>query len=62
MDVSTAIPGLREPKTYLTPDPALNRASARRLGEQEPALVCCGHGAPLRDTQKFVDFCRVPPA
>jgi len=62
MDVLTAIPGLREPKTYLTPDPALNRASARRLGELEPALVCFGHGAPLRDTQKFVDFCRALPA
>jgi glyoxylase-like metal-dependent hydrolase (beta-lactamase superfamily II) len=57
MDVFTGIPGLREPKAILTPDPAANRASARRLGELEPSLVCFGHGAPLRDTRKFVDFC-----
>lgn len=62
MDVITAMPGLREPKTYLTPDPALNRASARRLGELEPALVCFGHGPPERDTRKFVEFCASLPA
>jgi hydroxyacylglutathione hydrolase len=56
MDVLTGIPGLQEPKPYLTPDPARNRESARRLGPLEPALVCFGHGAPLRDTPKFVDF------
>jgi glyoxylase-like metal-dependent hydrolase (beta-lactamase superfamily II) len=30
-----------------------NRESARRLAELEPALVCFGHGAPLRDTARF---------
>lgn len=58
MDVFTSIPGLREPKKALTPDPARNRQSARRLGELEPSLVCFGHGAPLRDTAKFTAFCR----
>ncbi len=62
MDVITAIPGLREPKIYFTPDPAVNRASARRLGELEPALVCFGHGPPERDTRKFVRFCASLPA
>ena len=62
MDVFTAIPGLREPKKSFTPDPARNRASARRLGELEPSLVCFGHGAPVRDTRKFVEFCRSLPA
>ena len=57
MDVLTGIPGLREPKTFLTPDPARNRESIRRLGQLEPQLVLFGHGAPLRDTPKFVDFC-----
>jgi hydroxyacylglutathione hydrolase len=57
MDVITGIPGLREPKPYLTPDPARNRESMRRLGPLEPTLVLFGHGAPLRDTKKFVDFC-----
>jgi len=57
MDTTTGIPGLREPKTYFTPDPAANRRSAKRLGRLEPSLVLFGHGAPLRDTRKFVDFC-----
>lgn len=56
MDTVTGIPGLREPKTFFTPDPARNRVSARKLAELEPALVCFGHGAPLRDTRKFVGF------
>jgi hydroxyacylglutathione hydrolase len=56
MDVLTGIPGLREPKPYLTPDPAENRRSAKRLGALEPRLVLFGHGAPLRDTRKFVEF------
>ena len=57
MDTTTGIPSLREPKAYFTPDPATNRRSAKRLGALEPALVLFGHGAPLRDTRKFVDFC-----
>lgn len=56
MDVITAIPGLQEPKTFLTPDPAENRRSARKLAPLEPKLVLFGHGAPLRDTKKFVEF------
>ena len=51
MDVVTGIPGLRLPKDFLTPDPARNRESAKRLGPLEPKLVLFGHGAPLRDTQ-----------
>jgi hydroxyacylglutathione hydrolase len=58
MDQLTLRRGLHEPKPYLTPDPALNRQSARRLAELEPALVCFGHGAPLRDTKRFVAFGR----
>jgi hydroxyacylglutathione hydrolase len=57
MDVVTGIPGLHEPKRYFTPDPARNRESAKRLGTLEPSLVLLGHGAPIRDTKKFVDFC-----
>ncbi|MGH2950701.1 MAG: MBL fold metallo-hydrolase [Solirubrobacterales bacterium] len=57
MDVVTAIPGLRLPKNFLTPDPARNRESAKQLGPLEPALVVFGHGAPLRDPRKFADFC-----
>jgi hydroxyacylglutathione hydrolase len=49
--------GLRLPPDYFTPDPAQNRRSAKRLGELEPRLVLVGHGPPLRDTRKFVEFC-----
>jgi hydroxyacylglutathione hydrolase len=53
---------LREPPRVLTHDMALNRESARRLGELEPALVLFGHGPPLRDTDRFVRFSRsLPP-
>jgi hydroxyacylglutathione hydrolase len=56
MDVVTGLPGLREPKGFLTPDPERNRRSAKKLAPLEPKLVLFGHGAPLRDTRKFVDF------
>ena len=56
MDIATGMPGLREPKRFLTSDPARNRRSARRLAPLEPKLVAFGHGAPLRDTRKFVEF------
>jgi len=55
-DVYTLIPGLRTPKDYFTPDPAENRRSARKLAALEPKLVLFGHGPPVRDTKKFVDF------
>ena len=61
MDVLTGIPGLRLPKPFLTPDPDRNRESAKRLGALEPKLVLFGHGAPLRDTRKFVGFCASLP-
>jgi hydroxyacylglutathione hydrolase len=57
MDLITTIPGLREPKGYFAADAAENRRSAKRLAELEPALVLFGHGAPLRDPRKLVDFC-----
>lgn len=62
MDVLTGLPGLREPKPYLTPDPVENRRSIRKLGALEPSLVLFGHGAPLRDTAKFVKFVEGLPA
>jgi glyoxylase-like metal-dependent hydrolase (beta-lactamase superfamily II) len=56
MNLLTMVPGLREPPDFFTPDPAENRRSARKLAELEPALVCFGHGPPVRDTKKFTDF------
>ncbi len=50
--------GLREPPPFFSPDPAENRRSARRVAALEPALVCFGHGPPLRDTPRFLEFVR----
>jgi glyoxylase-like metal-dependent hydrolase (beta-lactamase superfamily II) len=43
----------REPLQFLSPDPRRNRESARRLASLDPALVCFGHGRPLRDPAAF---------
>jgi glyoxylase-like metal-dependent hydrolase (beta-lactamase superfamily II) len=56
MNIWTGLPGLHEPMPYLTPDPAENRRSARKLAALEPRLALFGHGPPLRDTRKLVDF------
>jgi hydroxyacylglutathione hydrolase len=56
MSMGTGRSGLHEPPRVFTPDPAQNRASARKLLALEPALVCFGHGPPLRDTKRFVKF------
>ena len=61
-DSLTGIPGLRLPKDFFTPDPARNRQSAKRLGALEPKTVLFGHGGPVRDTRKFVEFCERIPA
>jgi hydroxyacylglutathione hydrolase len=62
MDVVTGLPGLKEPKVFFTTDPKTNRDSARKLAPLEPRLVLFGHGAPLRNTKKFVDFVNALPA
>jgi glyoxylase-like metal-dependent hydrolase (beta-lactamase superfamily II) len=56
INVRTGIPGLHEPPEIFTPDPPLNRESARRLATLRPQLTCFGHGAPLRDPGKLADF------
>jgi glyoxylase-like metal-dependent hydrolase (beta-lactamase superfamily II) len=56
MNVFTGTPGLHEPPEAFTSDIPRNRESARKLAKLEPALVCFGHGKPLRDTAKFVQF------
>jgi hydroxyacylglutathione hydrolase len=56
--VPTPIPGLRQPPDLLTPDPATNRASERKLSDLAPAVVGFGHGPVLRDdaARKLSDF------
>jgi hydroxyacylglutathione hydrolase len=61
MDQATLMRGLHEPKAFLTADPARNREAARKLAALEPTLVCFGHGLPLRDTRKLVDFVETLP-
>jgi glyoxylase-like metal-dependent hydrolase (beta-lactamase superfamily II) len=56
VNMSTGVSGLHEPLAFGTPDPARNRACARRLAELQPALVCFGHGPPLRDPDKLAKF------
>jgi hydroxyacylglutathione hydrolase len=47
LNLVTLAPGLRQPPTALTTDPALNRRSERRLAELEPAVAGFGHGPVL---------------
>ena len=56
MNMLTTAPGLHQPPGVFTPDPARNRESERLLAELEPALVCFGHGPPLRDPGKLRNF------
>jgi glyoxylase-like metal-dependent hydrolase (beta-lactamase superfamily II) len=56
ISLATGRPGLHEPPAAFTPDPARNRASARRLAELRPQLACFGHGPPLRDPGQLADF------
>lgn len=56
IDQLTGIPGLHEPKSFFSPDPARNRESMRQLAALEPQLVCFGHGRPLRDPAKLGAF------
>ena len=58
MNLVTGIPGLHEPPRAFTSDPARNREAARRVAGLEPALACFGHGPPLRNTDKLVEFIR----
>ncbi len=62
VNLNTGRPGLQEPPEMFTPDPVRNRESARRIAELRPALVCFGHGAPLRDPGKLAEFVATLPA
>jgi glyoxylase-like metal-dependent hydrolase (beta-lactamase superfamily II) len=62
MNVRTGVRGLHEPPAIFTPDPPRNRESARRLAALEPALVCFGHGPPLRNPGELADFASRLPA
>jgi hydroxyacylglutathione hydrolase len=54
--------GLREPVRVFTVDPALNRASERRLAALKPELTLFGHGPALRDPAELERFVAGLPA
>jgi glyoxylase-like metal-dependent hydrolase (beta-lactamase superfamily II) len=47
---------LAEPPDDLTPDPAENRRSIRKLAELEPSLILPGHGPAVTDVAAFQRF------
>ena len=47
---------LAEPPAHLTPDPAENRRSIRRLADLEPATILPGHGPAVTDRTAFERF------
>src|SRR3954447_2227459 len=53
MNIFTGIPGLHEPRPYLTPDPEENRRSIRKVAALEPKLIVFGHGPPLKNPSKL---------
>lgn len=55
-------PGLHEPPKFSTYDREANRSSLRRLAALQPALVCFGHGPPLRDGSRFPEFVAALPS
>jgi hydroxyacylglutathione hydrolase len=55
-------PGLRQPPALLTPAPAQNRNSERRLAALEPRFAGFGHGPVLSDAARPLDaFVRALP-
>jgi len=61
LNIYSGLVMLREPERFFSLDPAQNRRSARRLIELEPKLVCFGHGPPLKDMRRFVDYVKKLP-
>jgi glyoxylase-like metal-dependent hydrolase (beta-lactamase superfamily II) len=47
-DVIFRLPNLRLPYSFFTVDMEENKRSIRRVAALEPAIVCFGHGRPLR--------------
>lgn len=61
MNLITTVRGLHEPPAIFTPDPSRNRDSIRRLAALEPALICFGHGPPMRDPGQLASFAATLP-
>lgn len=57
----TALNKLDAPPESLTPDPAENRRSIRKLAELEPSLILPGHGPAVSDIGAFDRFVAALP-
>ncbi|MBA3864932.1 MAG: MBL fold metallo-hydrolase [Solirubrobacterales bacterium] len=57
----TALNKLDAPPANLTPDPAENRRSIRKLAELEPSLILPGHGPAVSDIGAFDRFVAALP-
>ncbi len=53
---------LAEPPDALTPDPAENRRSIRKLAELDPSLILPGHGPEVTDIDAFKRWAAALPA
>jgi glyoxylase-like metal-dependent hydrolase (beta-lactamase superfamily II) len=48
--------GLQEPFAVFAHSPQMNRESARKAAALALAVICFGHGKPLRDGERFTRF------
>ena len=62
MSYATGLPGIKEPPTVFTYDPAENRHSIRKLADLNPLLILPGHGPAVTDLAKFERFVADLPA
>jgi glyoxylase-like metal-dependent hydrolase (beta-lactamase superfamily II) len=61
LNIWSGLPMLCEPQRIFSLDPAQNRRSARRFLDLNPKLICFGHGPPLRNTRRFIDYVQKLP-
>jgi glyoxylase-like metal-dependent hydrolase (beta-lactamase superfamily II) len=61
LHIWTGIPMLREPEHVFSLDASMNRRSARRIIELNPSLVCFGHGPPMRNPRRLIEYVKRLP-
>ncbi|HEV7769772.1 MAG TPA: MBL fold metallo-hydrolase [Solirubrobacterales bacterium] len=62
LSYATYLPGIKEPPTIFTYDPAENRRSIRKLADLNPSLILPGHGPAVTDMAAFERFVATLPA
>ena len=56
MDYRTGLPRLHKPPSMFTPRPGPQPSVGPQAGGPQAGMVCFGHGPPLRDTRRLVEF------